>query len=55
MSARDPIFTTPFSKELARTANILHARPGVDHPDTDIEQRKRLAANLTECWSTPMC
>jgi len=29
------------------TATVLHARPGVDHPDTDLEQRKRLAASLT--------
>lgn len=29
------------------TASVLHARPGVDHPDTDLEQRKRLAASLT--------
>ena len=27
--------------------SILNARPGVDHPDTDLEQRKRLAASLT--------
>lgn len=29
------------------TANVLQARTGVDHPDTDLEQRKRLAASLT--------
>jgi len=28
-------------------ANVLQARPTVDEPDTDLEQRKRLAASLT--------
>jgi starvation-inducible DNA-binding protein len=29
------------------TANALQARPDVDHPETDLEQRGRLAASLT--------